>query len=197
MQAIGISQEKLAIVLECTRGAVGHYLAGRRSPTLFQLEVIATELQVDPCWLIFGTDKVRENGSRYRVSNADSYTFPLRGGTNRDANTADLPSVELASCSDQAYAMLIEGNQWAPRYYEGEIILICPTKEPLPGYELLVNNRDKSMDLLTLVRIEKKRIIFDGLTEQRKRHIRQKNTIESMHCVIGVLREAAVSADPE
>ena len=41
MTASGTSQGSLARALDCTRGAVGHYLAGRRQPTLAQMEQLS------------------------------------------------------------------------------------------------------------------------------------------------------------
>ena len=198
MQEAEISQETLALALGCTRGAIGHYLAGRRNPTLIQLEIIAAELQLDPCWLVFGNGQVRETRSTYQVSDKKRCSLPVRGTTGEGSGITLPGKVEFVACSDdQAYALIVEGGQWAPRYYEGEIILVCPTKEPLPGDELWICYRDGSKDLLALVRVEKKRIILDSLTEQRKRQIRPLSDIESMHCVLGVLREGATSTDPE
>ncbi|WP_445083930.1 helix-turn-helix domain-containing protein [Candidatus Vondammii sp. HM_W22] len=36
MKLAGVSQGTIAEALGCTRGAVGHYLSGRRNPTLSQ-----------------------------------------------------------------------------------------------------------------------------------------------------------------
>jgi|GEM_PF-3450209 len=198
MQETGVSQETLALALGCTRGAIGHYLAGRRNPTLIQLEAIAAELQVNPCWLLFGSEQVQEARSNYQVSDNNSCSLPVRGTTGKNSGGALPDRVELVICPDQqAYALVVEGGQWAPRYYEGEIILVCPTKELLPGDELWVCYHDGSKDLQALVRVERKRVILDSLTEQRKRQIRPLGDIASMHCVVGVLREGAISTDPE
>jgi len=55
IKEIGMTQETLATKLGLTRGAITHYLAGRRVPPLKQFQKIAAILKVDPAWLQFGT----------------------------------------------------------------------------------------------------------------------------------------------
>ena len=186
MQALGLSQEKMAKVLACTRGAVGHYLSGRRSPTLDQLELIATELQVDPCWLIFGGGKVQEAGSTYHVSSKAPCSLPVQGTTSNDAVTKG----EIIVDPDDLYALLIKGDQWAPRYGDGEVILLSSSMKPSSGYELWVRYKDGSKDLIKLVRKERKRITYESLAEQGKQRVTQTTKIEYMHCVLGVVQKA-------
>lgn len=49
-----ISQDALAAILGVTRGAVGHYLNGRRMPPLDLLGKIAESLSVSLNWLLLG-----------------------------------------------------------------------------------------------------------------------------------------------
>ena len=79
MQHLSIPQEKLAIDLGCTRGAVGHYLSGRRNPTLEQLNKIAQLLKVNPAWLLYGLSEegIREEHARYTSVNL----VPITGTT--------------------------------------------------------------------------------------------------------------------
>lgn len=54
MKTLGMTQEELAAKMGLTRGAITHYLAGRRVPPLNQFEKLAAVLKVDPSWLQFG-----------------------------------------------------------------------------------------------------------------------------------------------
>jgi transcriptional regulator with XRE-family HTH domain len=42
--------------MEVTRGAIAHYLGGRRVPPIKQFQRLAKILQVDPIWLQYGID---------------------------------------------------------------------------------------------------------------------------------------------
>lgn len=55
MRELGITQEALAAKMGITRGAITHYLAGRRQPPLHQFQKLANLLKADPAWLQFGT----------------------------------------------------------------------------------------------------------------------------------------------
>ena len=54
MEELGFTQEELAQKLGITRGAITHYLSGRRVPPLKQFHRLASVLGVDPAWLQFG-----------------------------------------------------------------------------------------------------------------------------------------------
>ncbi len=54
MQALQITQETLANKLGITRGAITHYLSGRRSPPLAHFQKLASALKTDPAWLQYG-----------------------------------------------------------------------------------------------------------------------------------------------
>lgn len=55
MKELDMTQEILANKMGITRGAVTHYLAGRRVPPLKQFQKLAVILKSDPAWLQFGT----------------------------------------------------------------------------------------------------------------------------------------------
>ncbi|MCK5866679.1 MAG: helix-turn-helix transcriptional regulator, partial [Marinobacter adhaerens] len=55
MKEQGITQDALTYVLGVsTRGAVGHYLSGRREPSAAQLQSLAKFLKVNLNWLLTG-----------------------------------------------------------------------------------------------------------------------------------------------
>jgi len=79
MRAQGISQENLAERLTCTRAAVGHYLSGRRKPSLKQFEIIAEALNTDLIWLLYGENTghlVRDESSVYEMPD---FQVPITG----------------------------------------------------------------------------------------------------------------------
>lgn len=56
-----LTQAKLGEMLDVSQGAIGHWLAGRRSPdTLEAYERLAKALRVDPAWLLYGVDRDKE-----------------------------------------------------------------------------------------------------------------------------------------
>ncbi len=48
----GLTHQEIADALGVTRGAVGHWLCGRREPTLTQFVEICTALDVSVGWLL-------------------------------------------------------------------------------------------------------------------------------------------------
>ena len=50
----GLTHQELADSLGVTRGCVGHWLCGRREPTLSQLLELAQTLDVSVGWLLAG-----------------------------------------------------------------------------------------------------------------------------------------------
>lgn len=196
MKLAGVSQEKIADVLGCTRGAVGHYLSGRRNPTLSQLETIAGLLQLDPGWLVFGTrlDGVKDAPAEYLVESTASRGLAVRGNTT-SGFTGDLIGY-LSSVPEtvEAFALIVSGNRWSPRLYEGEIVLISSREEAVPGDDLLVSYGDGRTDLQSLVRFQGDNVILDSLASQRKRNVTPITEIKTMHPVLAVFRATAMAS---
>ncbi|MGP9834237.1 XRE family transcriptional regulator [Marinobacter sp. NSM] len=62
MREKGVTQDRLTSVLGVsTRGAVGHYLSGRREPSASQLKALAEFLDVDIDWLLTGEGPKKKN----------------------------------------------------------------------------------------------------------------------------------------
>lgn len=62
MREKGVTQDRLTSVLGVsTRGAVGHYLSGRREPSAAQLKALAEFLDVDIDWLLTGEGPKKKN----------------------------------------------------------------------------------------------------------------------------------------
>lgn len=194
MHELGVSQRMLAEVLGCTRGAVGHYLAGRRNPSLEQLDTIAGLLGMDPKWMVFGetpeAQGVGESVPPYAAWPGGSRRVPIYGTTASGAGEKPFGHLDLSSCTD-AYALQVVGAAWAPRIQEGELLLLCPEREPVPGDEVWVSYLDGTVELQRLVRFRRDEVILEGLTTHRQRQIRRRQEIASMHPLLAIFRESA------
>ncbi|MES9902587.1 MAG: XRE family transcriptional regulator [Sedimenticola sp.] len=193
MKMVGISQEALANALGCTRGAVGHYLAGRRNPTLSQLEVIADTLNLDPRLLVFGdsSGQVRDSPANYQSTRQGSQELVICGTTTSGATHQLLGKLNMTAYINNTYGLIVEGIDWAPRLYEGEVVVLSRDQKPMPGDEVLVNYHDGQRELLLLVRHQGKQVILDSLTDPRSRKITPLTEIESIHCILALLRGTA------
>lgn len=69
MKELSLTQEMLAKQMEVTRGAIAHYLGGRRVPPTKQFQKLAKILQTDPIWLQYGIDpaKYPEAAKAYKL----------------------------------------------------------------------------------------------------------------------------------
>lgn len=56
MKDAGVTQEKLAETLDMTQGGVQHWLAGKRQPSLDDINRISAVLGVPPAWLTHGLE---------------------------------------------------------------------------------------------------------------------------------------------
>lgn len=186
MAALGLSQEYLAEALGCSRGAVGHYLAGRRNPTLQQLETIAEVLALSPAWLLFGDDRAGVGEPAAAYGNGGG--IPIRGTSDTGLGRRLLGRLDVPACCPDAYALVVNGAAWAPRIHDGEIVLLCPQREPEPGDEICVRYRSGETALHLLIGVQGEQVILDSLTEHRRRERKPRKTIRFMHPILGVFR---------
>lgn len=186
MQMLGTAQEQLAARLGCTRGAVGHYLSGRRNPTLDQLSNIARCLDVSPAWLFFGiSDKeVREEPPGYR---SIAQSLPITGTTETGASKKQLGHIEVPRPTANSYALIATRAKWAPRIYEGEAVLIDPDVNPEPGDEVLINHLGE-IKLFNLIKKTGKQITVGDFEGKNRRYILKQGDIKYIHTIIAVFR---------
>lgn len=183
----GFSQEQVAASLSCTRGAVGHYLSGRRTPSLDQLQRLAEALETDPAWLVFGTDNagVGDTGAVYTNT---GNTIPLaveirpRGTRNRRASLS--PPATTAGC----YAVLININDYEPRIHAGEAVLVQPINEPVAGDEVIIYYKDKSIKLHTFLKADEDHITIDSIVGEKRVRTLAKNDCKLTHKVVAIFR---------
>ncbi len=187
LQAVGLAQEELAEKLGCTRGAVGHYLSGRRSPSLQRVEAIARILRVHPAWLLYGTGEVE-----MREPVPDPYW--LR------ASDSDLSRREWnvsAEWGEHCYAMQATKGNYAPRLRKGEFAIFDPSRKALPQDEVLVAFTGVAPCLHVLHRLGKRWVSLDSFgTDRSMRMIRRCTELEFLHPLVAVWRPRSKTSLP-
>lgn len=110
MKALGMTQEVLANKMGITRGAVTHYLTGRRIPPFRQMQKMATILQTEPAWLQFGI-----------ALEVDPGTFTKKFKVVEDLPTLNpIPIISWEQVDIIANLNLLDRTkvtQWVPRMY--------------------------------------------------------------------------------
>ena len=186
----GISQDRLAASLECTRGAVSHYLAGRRTPNLRQLEAIAACLEVPPWWLLYGVDdaRVHEHAAEYRPGIA------LRGDTDTGATALNAGRLRLAGLSPPCYALRVRGAAYAPRMYEGEAIVLDPELAPQPGDDIVIRYKHHAgVALYNFIQARGRHLTVNPLLDQHRRQVLDQDDVDYLHTIVAVVRANAVA----
>ncbi|MBV9576552.1 MAG: helix-turn-helix domain-containing protein [Gammaproteobacteria bacterium] len=146
MKELGMTQEELASKMGITRGAVTHYLAGRRVPPLKQFQKLASILKADPAWLQFGT--ANEMAAKKIIEKKEKTIAKLPVPILSWEQAAEFMNVakmrhdeikELIPhfCTDKSrwYALRIKGDSMtAPlgqhkNFHENDIIIVDPDRE--------------------------------------------------------------------
>jgi SOS-response transcriptional repressor LexA len=150
MKELGLTQEELADKLGITRGAVTHYLAGRRVPPLSKFNEIAKVLKSDAAWLQFGTVvvsqpsiKTSNNATQttaYRSIPILSWEQAAKNPQVRNLKQEDIKETIPHIFTDQLqwYALHVKGDSMvassgSKSFHEGDIIIVDPIKEPKHG----------------------------------------------------------------
>ncbi len=190
MKASATSQGSLARALDCTRGAVGHYLAGRRQPTLTQMERIARVMEVHPAWLLYGVgqEHVDENIPAYQAGPAPEFTLRVLGGNTSSLAAQPASLLDLRALSERCYGFKVELDRGTTRAYEGEILVLDPQSVPQPGDEVLVGFPDSDTSLYELVSVQGDRITLGSLNNRRRRRECTPRELAFMHRVIAIVR---------
>jgi len=194
MENSGTSQGDLARALDCTRGAVGHYLAGRRQPTLAQLERIAVAIGVHPAWLLYGIgpSRVEEDAAPYNNLPRPEFGLPLLEEVSTEDPAQNRGYLDIDPLGKRCYGVLLRPGKGTPRAYEGETLILDPDSTPHPGDEVMVGFADGSSGLYELVSAFGSRITLCSVYDRRVRHNCQTREISYWHRVIGVLRRDAL-----
>lgn len=191
MRLLGIPQEKLAKNLGCTRGAIGHYLSGRRNPTFEQLDKIAHLLNVNPAWLLYGSTEegIREDNAKYTANSL----VPITGTTETGSNNKILGHLKIPKATPESYALITTSSNWAPRIHEGETIFLVPEQNPEPGDEVLIKHMGE-LRFCNLIKQTAKQITISDLSNVDHRHVLKKKDINFVHTIVAVFRTGNIES---
>ena len=148
MKELEMTQETLAHKMGITRGAVTHYLAGRRVPPLKQFQKLAAILKADPAWLQFGTQNELKNKLTKKETPSLQSRIPLfsweqvsafMGATKIAADEIKEYLPNFYTDQPHWYAMRVRGDAMtAPlsnnkSFHDGDIIIIDSEKTATHG----------------------------------------------------------------
>jgi len=193
MRAQGITQRALAATLSCTRGAVGHYLAGRRMPSLPQLELLAAALKVSPAWLLYGIEaEVREGAAAYAVSTG---AIPIVGDTAGGLRRGAGSCLHLPTAAAGCYAVTIADYTHLPRARPGELLLVDPQADAVPGDEVFAVYRDGSTGYHILRGRGRDGIRLESVSGEKRLRRAAPEDLHSLHRVMAVFRSGFSAGD--
>jgi SOS-response transcriptional repressor LexA len=151
MKELEMTQETLAHKMGITRGAVTHYLAGRRVPPLKQFQKLATILKADPAWLQFGT-KAENKSNKLVTTNEKSTPIQNRipilsweqasifiDPTKIDPSEIKEYLPDFYTSHSHWYALRVKGDSMTSplsngtSFNENNLIIVDTNKEPKSG----------------------------------------------------------------
>lgn len=176
MKELEMTQETLANKMGITRGAVTHYLSGRRVPPLKQFHKLATVLKVDPAWLQFGTTDAKSASKIDTKINVErAHQIPLLSWEEvanfvkgkEPANNKQEYVPHIFGDNENWFALKVKGDSMSSpvshnkNFHEGEIIIVAPEK--------IASNGDFVLALLPQAKeVTFKQYIVDGGIEYLK-----------------------------
>ena len=180
-----LSQEKLANSIGTTRGAIGHYLSGRRIPSLSQIEAIANSLNVHPAWLLFGQQpsEIREQSVEYAREHHLDNKIQILGTITSGPEKTSHAYFSFPSPSDNTYALKVDVDNCAPRMLYGETLILEPDLDPSPGDEVIINQAD-FVRVYSLIDILPDKLVVCDLSEAENTMLIDPEKIVYMHVVI-------------
>ena len=204
MKELELTQEELAGKLGITRGAITHYLAGRRVPPLRQFQKLASVLKSDPAWLQFGTtsgDIKQDKPNKSEAHDKKLSTIPIVSW-EQAANLSDVRKLvktsklefvkDIHTIHPHWYALRVKGDSMtAPSgnksFHAGDIILVDPEATPKHG-DFVIAVLPKSKEATF------KQFVIDG----GKKYLKPLNTqypltvISKTNCICGVVNHKLV-----
>jgi len=143
MQELGLTHEQLAGRMGVTRGAITHYLAGRRVPPLRQFQKLASILKVDPAWLQYGSI-VKQPAPKPIPVKQKHFHIPIIS-FKQAADCVEISKLKTVETiphfftdSPEWYAIKVQGDSMVSNtgqrsFHEGDFIIIDPNKTAKHG----------------------------------------------------------------
>lgn len=196
MKARAMTQAQLARALGCTRGAVGHYLSGRRRPTLDQFAAIAAALGVSPAWLQYGEgagagtaggagEGVQEPAGGYRAEPRLRVVGTL-GRTDNAARPASGPLHWRPPA--EAVALRVTDDAYAPRLRARDLVVLAADPPPQPGEEVVVRDL-QGRHTPYVLRQRGERLVLDPLAAGAPTVVIARDRVGALLRVLAILRE--------
>lgn len=149
MKALGVTQEDIAVHLGITKGAVSHWLNGRRQPTLQEISAIFNRLGIkDPVFNTDGTFSLQHGENPDTLPPEPQYSYPLftsvqagsfgAVGSYTEQDAKDWIGT-TKKASDMAFWLVVEGHSMTaptgsrPSFPEGMLILVDPAEDVVSG----------------------------------------------------------------
>lgn len=146
IKELGITQEEVASKMGITRGAITHYLAGRRTPSLYHFQKLSLVLKCDPAWLQFGVSPIKSSELKLvkeekQKSSLHSIPILLWDQIQAFRGVSQLNKKEIKEWVQNFYtdkknwfALRIDNDSMTTysgnhSFREGEIVLIDPDKK--------------------------------------------------------------------
>ena len=188
MQELGLSQDNLARLLGLSRGAIGHYLAGRRRPDLQQMERLAEALQVEPAWLLFEPEVagVQDQPGSYG-SPEGSVRIPVAGTTLTGPGRPGMMPLDLPARLTGCYALQVVDESHAPRLRKDEMVAVSAEREALPGTDVVLGMLNGEVELLRLISRQGGVYRFTGLNGGDTVREIDRAQVVYLHPIIAVL----------
>lgn len=185
LEALKVSQDKLAEHLGVTKGAVNHWLNDRRQPTLQQIGEIFDYLNVKEASLNSdGTFSVDERDIRDEVK--PQYFYPLYAKVSAGSfnevgsyteDDADKMVATTVKASVNAFWLVIEGNSMTapegtqPSFPEGMLILVDPAlRESVKNKDFVVAGLDSDQIVFKRYSCDDSGIWLEPLNVDRDRY---------------------------
>lgn len=196
MQSSGISQEALAMSLGCTRGAVGHYLAGRRNPTLKQLEIIAESLQLNPTWMLFGEHPYHNSAETNGESHSERTKHQPILANKSNATTINNNSFTLTACTNDDYILATPGKLFSSQIDADGILLLQKSDDFSPDDKLLILYKNGDKAIKTLVRLHEDEMTLKCTVNQGAQQTRSLAEVDIMYRVLTTFEAATTDSLP-
>lgn len=137
----GMTQSKLAERLGVAQGAVANWMSGRRSPAdLSEFEKIADSLGVTVAWLMHGEEERKEEPELRELCsipilkpNQVSDWYENRAKVDSSSNRTVRWMSPTSFDKSRVYAIEATDSGMEPAICPGDIIVIYPSHDPLPG----------------------------------------------------------------
>lgn len=191
MREKGISQNDLAKKLHVTRGAIGHYLSGRREPGLKRLALLAEALEVDAGWLVF--DSLKRTATLFDFRRMNNTTPPLGREKSRTFRRIDAVLVEQIlpiNLDEKHHVFEVIRDNYAPVCHAGEYLIVDTVSSAQQGNIVVLEQERGVIEIMRLEALQgKDTYVLSNITYQEDdKRIVMESDIAWMHPLVCVMR---------